>query len=136
MFECRGARRESESGNAPEHAALEADAANFFGCESALFAGSGFAAISLIISTLPQRNDLVLHDALIHAGLHEGMRVSRAPCQAFAHNDVNAAADAIASWRANCGRKPLRTKTGLVGLQQKDRANVLAVPDCSGSFPQ
>ncbi len=91
-------------GNAPEHIALEADAARFFGCESALFTGSGYAANSLIVSTLPQREDLVLYDELIHASMHEGMRLSRAPFQAFAHNDVDAAADAIALWRAGGGR--------------------------------
>ena len=91
-------------GNSPEHIALEADAARFFGSESALFVGSGYGANSLILSTLPQRDDLVLHDALIHASAHEGMRLSRAPCQSFAHNDVDAAADAIKQWRARGGR--------------------------------
>lgn len=91
-------------GNATEHVALESDASRFFGSESALFMGSGFAANSLILSTLPQPEDLVLHDALIHASVHEGMRMSRAPSERFAHNDVGAATDAIARWRADGGR--------------------------------
>ena len=91
-------------GNSPEHIALEYDAARFFGSESALFLGSGYAANTAIVSTLPQRDDLVLYDALVHASLHEGMRLSRARCQSFAHNDVDAAADAIARWRAGGGR--------------------------------
>jgi len=90
-------------GNCPEHLGLETDAARFFGSESALFVGSGFAANSLVVSTLPQASDLILHDELIHASVHEGMRMARAPSQKFAHNDVDAAADAIARWRASGG---------------------------------
>ena len=90
-------------GNCAEHLGLETDAARFFGSESALFVGSGFAANSLVVSTLPQASDLILHDELIHASVHEGMRMARAPCQKFAHNDVDAAADAIARWRAKGG---------------------------------
>ena len=90
-------------GNCAEHLGLETDAARFFGSESALFVGSGFAANSLVVSTLPQASDLILHDELIHASVHEGMRMARAPSQKFAHNDVDAAADAIARWRASGG---------------------------------
>ena len=90
-------------GNTVEHEALEAEAARFFGSESALFVGSGFAANSLIFSTLPQPDDLIVHDSLIHASAHEGMKLSRAPRVSFAHNDVDAASDAIADWRAAGG---------------------------------
>lgn len=86
-------------GNSEEHEALEAEAAAFFGSEAALFTGSGYAANVLLFATLPQRGDLILHDALIHASAHEGMRLSRAQCASFAHNDAGAAADAIAQWR-------------------------------------
>ena len=91
-------------GNSAEHEALEADAAHFFGSESALFVGSGFAANSLIFATLPQPDDLIVYDTLIHASAHEGMKLSRAPCAGFAHNDAGAAADTIERWRANGGR--------------------------------
>ena len=57
-----------------EHEALEAEAAAFFGAESALFFGSGFAANIALFSTLPQRGDLIVHDELIHASAHDGMR--------------------------------------------------------------
>jgi 8-amino-7-oxononanoate synthase len=91
-------------GNRAEHEALEERAAAFFEAPSALFLGSGYAANSLIFATLPQKGDLILHDALVHASAHEGMRLSRAPSKAFAHNDVDAAADGIAAWRADGGR--------------------------------
>ncbi|MFN3727862.1 MAG: 8-amino-7-oxononanoate synthase [Allosphingosinicella sp.] len=90
-------------GNAEEHEQLEEQAARFFGAKSALFLGSGYAANVLILATLPQRGDLVIHDDLVHASVHEGMRLGRAERTAFAHNDVEAAADALASWRRSGG---------------------------------
>lgn len=93
-------------GNDPEHEALEAEAAAFFCSEAALWFSSGFAANSAIFSTLPAGRDLILHDELIHASAHEGMRLGRAATAAARHNDVQAFADAIADWRkaGNTGR--------------------------------
>ncbi len=88
-------------GNHPEHEALEAEAAAFFGAEAALFMGSGFQANQAIFSTLPAVGDLVLHDELIHASAHEGMRLGRADIRAFAHNDVRCARQVLADWRAD-----------------------------------
>lgn len=90
-------------GNHPEHEALEAEAASFFGAESALFLASGYAANALLFATLPQRGDLIVHDELIHASAHEGMQLSRAPSRSARHNDVDAFADAIAMWRREGG---------------------------------
>lgn len=90
-------------GNDPEHEALEGEAAAFFGSETALFFSSGYAANSALFSTLPRRGDLVVHDALIHASAHEGMRLGRARCVAAGHNDAGAVDDAIAAWRSDGG---------------------------------
>jgi 8-amino-7-oxononanoate synthase len=90
-------------GNAPEHEALEEQAARFFGCESALYLANGYGANSALLSTVPQKGDLIVYDSLIHASAHEGMRLSRADRAMAAHNDVQAFADAIARWRAKGG---------------------------------
>ena len=90
-------------GNTPEHEKLEDLAARLFGSEAALFVGSGYAANSLIVSTLPQPDDLIVHDALVHASAHEGMRLSRATHESFNHNDVGAAETVIGRWRARGG---------------------------------
>ena len=90
-------------GNHSEHEALEAEAAAFFGAETALFFGGGFVANTAIFSTLPARGDLIVHDALIHASAHEGMRLSKADAVSVAHNDPQAFEDAIKTWRANGG---------------------------------
>lgn len=90
-------------GNDPEHEALEGEAAAFFGTQKALFFGGGFVANSAIFSTLPQAEDLVVYDALIHASAHDGMRLGRAHAIAFHHNDVGHAKTVIDEWRARGG---------------------------------
>src|SRR6185369_3843496 len=59
-------------GNHGEHEALEAEAAAYFGAETALYFGAGYTANCAIFATLPQRDDLVLYDELVHASVHEG----------------------------------------------------------------
>ncbi|PZQ60034.1 MAG: 8-amino-7-oxononanoate synthase [Sphingomonas taxi] len=90
-------------GNDAEHEALEAEGARFFGAEAALFFGSGYAANGALLSALPQPGDLVVYDALVHASMHDGMRLGRARCVAAAHGDAQAVDDAIAAWRAEGG---------------------------------
>lgn len=87
-------------GNDPEHEALETEAASFFGSESALFFANGFAANGTIFAALPDRRDLIVHDALIHASVHEGMRLSFAEKASARHNDPQAFDDVITAWRA------------------------------------
>ncbi|EGD59934.1 8-amino-7-oxononanoate synthase [Novosphingobium nitrogenifigens DSM 19370] len=86
-------------GNDPEHETLEAEAAAWAGSESALFLSSGYAANVALLATLPQRGDLVIHDELIHASMHEGLRLTRAQAVGVRHNDAQAFADAAAQWR-------------------------------------
>ncbi|MBI3274952.1 MAG: aminotransferase class I/II-fold pyridoxal phosphate-dependent enzyme, partial [Methylocystis sp.] len=57
-----------------------------------------------ILSTLPRRGDLIVHDALIHASAHEGMRLARADRASAAHNDAGAFEEAIKTWRSQGGR--------------------------------
>lgn len=91
-------------GNSPEHELLEAEAAEFFGAESALFFANGYGANSALLSTLPQRGDLVVYDRLVHASAHEGMRLGRADRTGAQHNDPASFAEAIAAWRAKGGK--------------------------------
>jgi 8-amino-7-oxononanoate synthase len=91
-------------GNHPEHEALESEAAAYFGAETALYFGSGYVANFAIFSTLPQRGDLIVHDELIHASVHEGLRRSRAEFVAVPHNNIDAFDAAIVRWRAAGGK--------------------------------
>lgn len=90
-------------GNDPEHEALEAEAQAFFGAGSCLYFGGGFIANYALFSTLPARADLVVHDALIHASVIDGMRAGKATVTAATHNDAQSFDDAVARWRAAGG---------------------------------
>jgi 8-amino-7-oxononanoate synthase len=91
-------------GNHPEHEALEREAAAYFGAEAALYFGGGYVANFAIFSTLPQRGDLVVHDELIHASVHEGVRRGRAESVGVPHNNIDAFDAAIVRWRAAGGK--------------------------------
>jgi 8-amino-7-oxononanoate synthase len=93
-------------GNDPEHELLEDEAARFFGAESALFFSAGYAANVALLSTLPQRGDLIVYDELVHASMHEGLRLTRATSVSAAHNDPQGFDDVAREWRAkgNTGR--------------------------------
>ena len=90
-------------GNTEWQEDLEARAAAFFGAESALGLGGGYQANVAAISTLPQRGDLLLMDALSHASTREGARLTRAEVAEFRHNDAGHAEDVITAWRRRGG---------------------------------
>ena len=90
-------------GHWPEHAALEEAAAAFFGAEAALFFGSGFSANVALLATLPQRGDLILHDELIHASAHDGLRMARAAAIGCGHNDAGRVEHELRRWRRGGG---------------------------------
>lgn len=119
-------------GNHAEHEALEAEAAAFFGSESALYFSCGYAANSALLSTLPQRGDLVVHDALVHASAHEGLRLGRADIRSAAHNDVDAFADAIEGWRADGGRGRVWIALESLYSMEGDRAPLAELAELAG----
>ena len=90
-------------GNCAEHESLEAEAARFFGAEAAIFFASGYTANFAVLTTLPQRGDLLVLDALVHASVHEGARAGRAGFRLSAHNDANSIEDVIRTWRSEGG---------------------------------
>jgi len=91
-------------GNHSEHEALETEAATYFGAEAALYFGAGYTANVAIFSTLPQREDIIFHDELVHASVHEGMRHGRAERQSVPHNDTEAFDTRLRQWRNAGGR--------------------------------
>lgn len=119
-------------GNHPEHEALEAEAAAYFGAETALYFGGGFVANYAIFSTLPQHGDLVVHDELVHASVHEGLRCTRADHVGVAHNDIDAFDAAIVRWRNAGGKgRPWLSVESLYSMDgdSPDIASLFAVAD-------
>jgi 8-amino-7-oxononanoate synthase len=77
------------TGNHPLLAELEARIARLKGSEDAIVFGSGYLANLGAIPTLVGPGDLVLIDALSHACLFAGAKLSGAEVRVFCHNDVD-----------------------------------------------
>lgn len=76
-------------GNSSYAEKLEADISTFHGAEAGLLTNSGFDANVSIFMCLPQRQDIIVYDELIHASVHDGMRQSRAKTTIpFKHNSI------------------------------------------------
>lgn len=119
-------------GNHPEHEALETEAAAYFGAETALYFGGGYVANFAIFSTLPQTGDLIVHDELVHASVHEGLRRGRADFVGVPHNNVDAFDAAIVRWRAAGGKgRPWLAVESLYSMDgdSPDLVELLAVAD-------
>jgi 8-amino-7-oxononanoate synthase len=68
---------------------LETLFAAFAGTEAALYFSSGFAANTGLLSAVLNAGDVVFSDALNHASLIDGMRLSRAQKVIYPHCDLN-----------------------------------------------
>ncbi len=78
------------SGNHPLHARLEREIAAFKQAPAALLFPSGYAANTGAIPALMGRGDALYSDALNHASLIDGCRLSRAELRVFPHGDLDA----------------------------------------------
>jgi 8-amino-7-oxononanoate synthase len=76
------------SGNSELFEALEEKIAKFHHAESALIFNSGYDANLGLLSCLPQKDDTVLYDELVHASIRDGIRLSHASAFSFRHNDT------------------------------------------------
>lgn len=80
------------SGNSKLFMDVEKKLAKFYNSDAALLFNSGYAANVGVVSCVPQAEDVVLYDELVHNSCHEGIRLSRAYAKgrafAFRHNDL------------------------------------------------
>ena len=76
------------SGNLASHRRLEEALARFHEVEAALVFGSGYQANVGVLSSLAGPDDLILSDALNHASLIDGCRLSRAHVEVYPHASV------------------------------------------------
>jgi len=88
------------AGNHPLYEALEEALARFKGAESALVFATGYLANIGVIPALAGEGDVVFSDALNHASLVDGCRLSRAGVEIFRHNDPQTLDDALKRHRA------------------------------------
>ena len=78
------------SGTMTLHEELEARIAAFKGAEAALLFNSGYAANTGILQGLAGPDDVIFSDALNHASIIDGCRLSRARTVVYPHNDAAA----------------------------------------------
>ena len=83
------------SGNSKFIEAAEKEIALFHHSESALIFNSGYDANLGLFSSVPQKDDLVLFDELIHASIYDGIKLGYAKHYKFKHNDVGYLNDLI-----------------------------------------
>ncbi|MEZ0240183.1 MAG: glycine C-acetyltransferase [Chloroflexota bacterium] len=83
------------------HEALEAELAAFKGTEAVLTFQSGFSANTGVIPTITGESDLIVSDALNHASIIDGMRLSKAPRKVYPHGDVAALGEILREARDN-----------------------------------
>ena len=83
------------TGDRPIHARLEEGAAELVGQPAALVFTSGYAANVGLLSALAGPGDLVVSDALNHASIIDGARLSRARVEVVPHLDVGAVEGAL-----------------------------------------
>ena len=84
---CAGSR--FLNGTLDIHIELENKLAEFVGKEAALCYSTGFQANLGVLSTIPLRGDFILLDALDHASIIEGSRLSFAKTVKYPHNDMD-----------------------------------------------
>lgn len=83
-------------GNSSYAEDLESFIAGFHRAPSGLLFNSGFDANVGVLSCIPQPGDVIVYDELIHASMHEGMRLSRAGKRVmFPHSSVSGLRDAL-----------------------------------------
>ena len=85
------------------HEDLESALAVFKGTEAVLTFPSGFSANTGVIPTITGEHDLIVSDALNHASIIDGMRLTKAPRKIYPHKDIAALRAILAEARAEGG---------------------------------
>jgi 8-amino-7-oxononanoate synthase len=99
------------SGNSKDWEDLESEFASFAGTEAALYFGSGYAANVGLLNSILKAGDLVFSDALNHASLIDGIRLSRATKVIYPHRDLESLERALRERRDVRGAKVIVTES-------------------------
>ncbi len=76
------------SGNSKLAEETEQMLAQFHDAEAALIFNSGYDANVGVLSSLPYKNATIFYDELVHASMHDGIRMSKANRVSFQHNNL------------------------------------------------
>jgi glycine C-acetyltransferase len=103
------------AGTMTVHEQLELDLAAFKHTEAALVFQSGFTANTGVIPVVTGEADLIVSDALNHASIIDGMRMSKAPRVVFPHKDVAALREVLREAREKGRTDPGAAAAGATG---------------------
>src|SRR5437879_3782155 len=87
------------------HMELEERIARFKNVEACVVFQSGFAANAGTVSAVLGKEDFIISDALNHASIIDGARLSRAKILVFRHKDISHAEEQLARVKAQPGKK-------------------------------
>lgn len=99
------------TGYLPPQRALERALADWEGTQAALLFSSGFAANLAVVSSLAGRDDVIFSDALNHASLIDGCRLSRAAVHIYRHRDVDHLHELLSCQGGRARRRLIVTET-------------------------
>ena len=99
------------SGNSREWEDLESEFAEFAGTEAALYFGSGYAANVGLLGAILKPHDVVFSDALNHASIIDGIRLSMARRVKYPHCDLNFLERALRKHREGSGLRVIVTES-------------------------
>ena len=91
------------------HMELEEKIARFKNVEACVVFQSGFAANAGTVSAVLGKDDFIISDALNHASIIDGARLSKAKILVFRHKDIAHAEEQLASVKDQPGKKLLIT---------------------------
>jgi len=99
------------SGNSREWEEIEAEFAAFAGTEASVYFGSGYLANIGLLGSLLRPGDTVFSDALNHASLIDGMRLSGATKIIYPHGDLEFLEDALRGSARGTGARVIVSET-------------------------
>ena len=102
------------TGTLPPHVSLERHLAAFKGAEDAIVFSTGYMANLGTISALVGKGDVVLSDALNHASIIDGCRLSGAEVVVYPHLDMDALDGLLSSYRG--ARRVLVVSDGVFSM--------------------
>jgi 8-amino-7-oxononanoate synthase len=121
---------------------LEQEIADFHGAEAGLIFNSGYDANMGLLSCIPQKNDFLFTDELIHASMIDGARLSYATRYKFKHNDIESLAYRVQSAELEENNSTLeaqKSKLKFIAIESVysmdgDLANLEAIANLSEKF--
>jgi 8-amino-7-oxononanoate synthase len=99
------------SGNSRDWEELESDFARFAGTDAALYFGSGYAANVGLLGSVLKHGDVVFSDALNHASLIDGIRLSNAFKVKYPHGDMDFLETALRKHAGGSGARVIVTES-------------------------